>query len=142
MVRFFHRRNQSLQRSSSQGARIGRLRRPRWRARRLLDLSRKLWQAPLKRLPDRVRKTIHSVNGRGTGTRRWIAASMRGPPRLLPLWALVAFDNPRHQLLGRDLFEVFLSVLREMAVSRRIGTLTLLCRPIKTQPPIQFFFDH
>ena len=91
-------------------------------------------QSLFQRLPRVVRETVHTVNRRASP--RVYAAVQRFVPfsRLLPLRPPISFDHSRHQLLGRDLPEVFFSVLRERAVPGRIWGSAFFGGPLQVQP--------
>src|ERR1017187_6812446 len=64
---------------------------------------------------------------------------------LLPFMPPVAFDELRHQLLGSDLFEVLLAVLRKVAVAcrkRHAAGKVLVGGPLEAQPTVQLFLRH
>src|ERR1017187_5271464 len=64
---------------------------------------------------------------------------------LLPFMPPVAFDQLRHQLLGSDLLEVLLAVLRKVAVAcgkRNTAGKVLVGGPIEAQPTVQLFLRH
>src|ERR1035438_1830214 len=64
---------------------------------------------------------------------------------LLPFMPPVAFDELRHQLLGGDLLEVLLAVLRKVAVACReqhTAGKVLVGGPLEAQPAVQLFLDR
>ena len=100
----------------------------------LAALFRKVRQTHLQRIPGQIIEPVHAVHGSGSPCVRTAVEGLIAIPRLLPLRSPVSLHNTRHQLLGSELLEVLLALLREMAITWRIRIAAFLGRAIQTQP--------